>query len=101
MHDINLVNISTAANVATNLVMLAFPVFQLVSVVRERRSLVAVPVGAAKAELGGVVLVLCMVALSIVAALARWVTLELVQHEPKANITHTIDMWALVEIVAY
>ena len=63
--------------------------------------MVAVPVGAAKAELGGVVLVLCMVALSIVAALARWVTLELVQHEPKANITHTIDMWALVEIVAY
>ena len=100
VHDINSVSISTAANVATDLVILAFPVFQLVSIVRERRSLVALRAGAGKAELGGVALVLCMAALSIVAALARWVTLELVQNEPKANITHTIDVWALVEIVA-
>ncbi|OJD40565.1 archaeal flagellin n-terminal-like domain-containing protein [Diplodia corticola] len=53
-----------------------------------------------KAELSGLALVLAMAALSITAATARFVTLELVRHVPKASITHTIDVWALVEIVA-
>lgn len=103
VHDIKSVSISTAANIATDLAILALPLMQLTSILRARRSLLSTvrrPGGINRAELGGIALVLCMAALSITAALARWATLEVVQHVPKANITHTIDVWALVEIVA-
>ncbi|KAI1251362.1 hypothetical protein MGN70_005930 [Eutypa lata] len=100
VHDIKSVSISTAANIATDLAILVLPLFQLISLIRNRPSLTAMRTKTGKAEIGGIVLVLCMAALSIIAALARWVTLDLVQNVPKANITHTIDVWALVEIVA-
>lgn len=99
VHDIKSVSVSTAANIATDLVILAVPVFAFLTLGRERRGL-TMRTGMGKAEIGGIVFVLCMAALSIVAALARWITLLLVRDVPKANITHTIDVWALVEIVA-
>ncbi|KAI1775029.1 hypothetical protein F4818DRAFT_417571 [Hypoxylon cercidicola] len=99
VHDIKSVSISTAANIATDLVILAVPIFAFFTLSRERRGL-TMRTGMGKAEISGIVFVLCMAALSIVAALARWITLLLVQNVPKANITHTIDVWALVEIVA-
>ncbi|EKG13397.1 hypothetical protein MPH_09423 [Macrophomina phaseolina MS6] len=127
VHDIRSVTISTAANVATDLVILCLPLFALASLRRGALGLppehsasasssssseaVVVPEKAAavaaaspssrmvggrlgKAELSGLAFVLCMAALSITAALARFVTLQLVQSVPKANITHTIDVWA-------
>lgn len=106
VHDMTAVTISTAANVATDVAILALPLFALASLRREHRvalgrdNAVGDVVVMGKAELSGLVVVLCMAALSITAALARFVTLELVQRVPKANITHTIDVWALVEIVA-
>lgn len=99
VHDIKSVSISTAANVTTDLVILAVPVLVLFTLGRERRRL-TMRAGMGKVEISGIVFVLCMAALSIIAALARWITLFLVRDVPKANITHTIDVWALVEIVS-
>ncbi|KAI0408452.1 hypothetical protein F4802DRAFT_594386 [Xylaria palmicola] len=99
VHDIRSVTISTAANISTDLVILALPLFALTTLSRERRALTT-QTRTTKAEWSGFALVIAVAALSIVAALARWITLELVQSVPKANITHTIDVWALVEIVA-
>lgn len=155
VHDIRSVTVSTAANIATDLAIVALPLFALASLSRERRldlTTVVVDGGAeddgnsrdislhdtdgggasgsgtaasrnresggrsrggggrggrrhrrwrvTRAEVSALVFVLCMAALSITAALTRWITLWLVQGVPKANITHTIDVWALVEIVA-
>ncbi|KAK7915320.1 hypothetical protein PG985_013023 [Apiospora marii] len=109
VHDINSVTISTVANIATDLAILSLPLIALFTKSRERRVLMATdalqlqeqPVAViGRAELTGVAFVVAMSALSITAALARFVTLKLVQHVPRANITHTIDVWALVEIVA-
>lgn len=109
VHDINSVTISTVANVATDLAILSLPLIALFTKSRERRSLMMAdplqmqgqPVAViGRAELTGVAFVVAMSALSITAALARFVTLKLVQNVPRANITHTIDVWALVEIVA-
>ncbi|KAL1651962.1 hypothetical protein SLS58_000085 [Diplodia intermedia] len=120
VHDIESVTVSTAANVATDLAILCIPLFALASLLRRDNgggsigstgSTGGYPDGSSsplsvggvaftKSELSGLAFVLAMAALSITAALARFVTLELVQHVPKANITHTIDVWALVEIVA-
>lgn len=99
VHDIKSVSISTAANIATDLVILTLPLFAFFTLTRGRREL-TMKTGLGKAEISGIVFVLCMAALSIIAALARWITLLLVRNVPKANITHTIDVWALVEIVA-
>ena len=41
-----------------------------------------------------------MGSISILAALIRFICLKLVQSIPRASITHTIDVWALVEIVS-
>jgi hypothetical protein len=41
-----------------------------------------------------------MGSVSILAALVRFICLKLVQATPRASITHTIDVWALVEIVS-
>ncbi|KAK0645091.1 hypothetical protein DIS24_g8218 [Lasiodiplodia hormozganensis] len=122
VHDIKSVTVSTAANVATDLAILCIPLFALASLRRDtngyRKGALVSPssststtssflsLGAGsgttwgKAELSGLAVVLIMAALSITSALARFITLELVQNVPKANITHTIDVWALVEIVA-
>ncbi|KAI0443490.1 hypothetical protein F4803DRAFT_311703 [Xylaria telfairii] len=99
VHDIKSVTISTVANISTDLVILSLPIFALTTLSRERRALTT-ETRVTKAEWSGFALVIAVAALSIVAALARWITLELVQNVPKANITHTIDVWALVEIVA-
>lgn len=110
VHDIRSVTVSTAANVATDLVILALPLCALALLRRSNDALLSLSsgsvggvtgkMGMGKAEWSGLAFVLCMAALSITAALARFVTLQLVQRVPKANITHTIDVWALVEIVA-
>lgn len=88
VHSISSVTISTFANVATDLIILAIPI---VALTQTRLS---------KAQKSGVVFIFLVGSISIIAALARFVTLELVQNVPKASITHTIDVWALVEIVA-
>ncbi|XXG98219.1 hypothetical protein Hte_004541 [Hypoxylon texense] len=98
VHDIKSVSISTAANIATDIIIIAVPIVAFFILNRERRGL-TMRTGMGKAEISGIVFVICMAALSIVAALARWVTLLLVQNAPKPNITHTINVWALVEIV--
>ncbi|KAI0853436.1 hypothetical protein F5Y00DRAFT_224673, partial [Daldinia vernicosa] len=98
VHDIRSVSISTASNISTDLIILTIPLFALCTMGQERREITKTRIG--KAEISGIVFVLCMAALSIVAALARWITLMLVRNAPKADITHTIDVWALVEIVA-
>ncbi|KAI0540293.1 hypothetical protein GGR58DRAFT_157910 [Xylaria digitata] len=99
VHDIKSVTISTVANIATDLVILSLPLFALTTLIRERRAL-TMETRITKSEWSGFALVIAVAALSIVAALARWITLQLVHKVPKANITHTIDVWALVEIVA-
>lgn len=99
VHDIRSVTISTVANISTDLVILSLPLFALTTLSRERRALTT-DNRVTKAEWSGFALVVAVAALSIVAALARWITLQLVHNVPKANITHTIDVWALVEIVA-
>ncbi|KAI1190850.1 hypothetical protein F5B17DRAFT_23300 [Nemania serpens] len=99
VHDIRSVSISTAANISTDLVILALPLFALTSLCRGRRAR-TMDTSITKAEWSGFAFVIAIAALSIVAALVRWITLKLVQNAPKANITHTIDVWALVEIVA-
>ncbi|KAI1132828.1 hypothetical protein F5Y10DRAFT_260727 [Nemania abortiva] len=99
VHDITSVTISTVANISTDLVILSLPIYALSTLSRERRALTT-ETRITKAEWSGFALVVAVAALSIIAALARWITLELVQNVPKANITHTIDVWALVEIVA-
>ncbi|KAI3320195.1 hypothetical protein HD806DRAFT_506751 [Xylariaceae sp. AK1471] len=99
VHDIKSVSISTVANISTDLVILSLPIFALTTLSRGRRAR-TMENRMTKAEWSGFALVIAVAALSIVAALARWITLELVQSVPKANITHTIDVWALVEIVA-
>ncbi|KAI1291456.1 hypothetical protein F5Y03DRAFT_33073 [Xylaria venustula] len=99
VHDIRSVTISTVANISTDLVILSLPIFALTTLSRERRALTTES-RVTKAEWSGFALVVSVAALSIIAALARWITLQLVRNVPKANITHTIDVWALVEIVA-
>ncbi|KAI0459188.1 hypothetical protein F5B21DRAFT_499813 [Xylaria acuta] len=99
VHDIRSVTISTVFNISTDLVILSLPIFALTTLSRERRALTT-ETRVTKAEWSGFALVIAVAALSIVAALARWITLQLVHNVPKANITHTIDVWALVEIVA-
>lgn len=88
VHSIESVTISTFTNVATDLVILSIPV----------STLAGMRLG--KAERTGLIFVFLMGSVSIVAALVRFVTLKLVEHVPRAEITHTIDVWALVEIVS-
>ncbi|KAF2734994.1 hypothetical protein EJ04DRAFT_492587 [Polyplosphaeria fusca] len=88
VHSMSSVTISTFTNIATDLVILFIPI----------SSLLATHLG--KTERAGLVFVFVMGSVSIVAALVRFVTLKLVQKVPRAEITHTIDVWALVEIVS-
>jgi len=88
VHSIESVTISTFTNVATDIVILSIPLSALASMTLSKR------------DWSGLFFVFLMGSISIVAALARFVTLKLVEHVPRASITHTIDVWALVEIVA-
>jgi hypothetical protein len=88
VHSINSVTVSTFTNVATDLVILAIPI----------STLITLKMG--KAERTGLLFVFLMGSVSIIAALVRFVTLKIVEHVPRAEITHTIDVWALVEIVS-
>ncbi|KAH7130443.1 hypothetical protein B0J11DRAFT_252075 [Dendryphion nanum] len=88
VHSMSSVTISTFANVATDIVILAIPI----------STLMATQFGAK--ERAGLIFVFLMGSVSIVAALVRFITLKLVQAVPRAEITHTIDVWALVEIVS-
>ncbi|KAF2838668.1 hypothetical protein M501DRAFT_1016759 [Patellaria atrata CBS 101060] len=88
VHSIDSVTISTFTNIATDVIILLIPVSTLAGM------------SLTKTDYSSLLFVFLMGGISIVAALARFVTLKLVQHVPKANITHTIDVWALVEIVA-
>jgi len=73
VHDIRSVTISTVANISTDLVILSLPLFALASLSRERRALTTES-RVTKAEWSGFALVIAVAALSIVAALARWIT---------------------------
>lgn len=83
VHSIRSVTISTFANVATDLVILAIPI----------SALVGMRLG--KVELSGLAFVFLMGSLSVVAALTRFICLELVRNVPRADITHTIGKTAL------
>lgn len=82
------VTISTFCNVGTDLVIIILPIV-LLKQLQVRR-----------AQLYVYVFVLFMGSISIVAALARYGALKAVWGQPKAEVTHTIDVWAIVEIVA-
>lgn len=88
VHSINSVTISTFANIGTDLIILSIPI----------STLLATKLG--RTERAGLAFVFFMGSVSIVAALVRFICLKLVQSVPKASITHTIDVWALVEIVS-
>jgi hypothetical protein len=88
VHSMSSVTLSTFTNVATDLVILSIPI----------STLIATKLG--KTERAGLAFVFLMGSVSIIAALVRFVTLKLVQNVPRAEITHTIDVWALVEIVS-
>jgi hypothetical protein len=90
VHSIDSVAISTIANVATDVVILSIPVHALW--IRAKQF--------GNGDRAGLVFVFAMGSVSIVAALVRFVCLLLVRDVPKASITHTIDVWALVEIVS-
>ncbi|KAI9705457.1 MAG: hypothetical protein M1836_006212 [Candelina mexicana] len=90
VHSITSVTISTFTNIFTDLLILLIPLTLLTTLLRSSSPL----------ELSALLFVITIGGLSITAALARFVTLKAVQHAPKAEITHTIDVWALVEIVA-
>ncbi|KAI9772462.1 MAG: hypothetical protein M1840_000665 [Geoglossum simile] len=90
VHNLQSVTISTFTNVATDLLILAIPIMIFTSL---SHSL-------SKREIYGLVFVFIIGSISITAALARFVALKLIEHVPRAEVTHTIDIWALVEIVA-
>ncbi|KAH0562462.1 hypothetical protein GP486_002844 [Trichoglossum hirsutum] len=90
VHDIKSVTISTFTNVGTDLLILAVPTMVFTSLSHSLN----------KREIYGLIFVCVIGSISITAALARFVVLKLVEHAPRAEVTHTIDVWALVEIVA-
>ncbi|KAF2121417.1 hypothetical protein BDV96DRAFT_211808 [Lophiotrema nucula] len=88
VHSISSVTVSTFTNIATDIVILAIPISTLLTTKLGRT------------ERAGLAFVFLMGSVSIVAALVRFITLKIIQGVPKAEITHTIDVWALVEIVS-
>jgi glucan phosphoethanolaminetransferase (alkaline phosphatase superfamily) len=88
VHSMSSVTISTFTNIATDIVILAIPI----------STIMATKLG--KTERAGLAFVFLMGSVSILAALVRFICLKLVQSIPRASISHTIDVWALVEIVA-
>ncbi|KAH0545509.1 hypothetical protein FGG08_000337 [Glutinoglossum americanum] len=90
VHNIESVTVSTFTNVVTDLLILAVPIMVFARLSH----------GMNKREIYGLLFVFIIGSISITAALARFVVLKLVEHAPRAEVTHTIDVWALVEIVA-
>lgn len=88
VHSMRSVTISTFTNIATDLVILSIPISSLMKVQLARK------------ERAGLLFVFLMGSVSVVAAFVRFICLKLVQSIPRASITHTIDVWALVEIVS-
>jgi hypothetical protein len=88
VHSMSSVTISTFTNIATDLVILSIPIGTLLSTKLNRT------------QRAGLAFVFLMGSISILAALVRFICLKLVQSIPRASITHTIDVWALVEIVS-
>ena len=88
VHSMKSVTISTFTNIGTDLVILSIPISTLM-----RTKL-------RKSDRAGLIFVFLMGSVSILAALVRFICLVLVQSTPRASITHTIDVWALVEIVS-
>ncbi|KAF3044533.1 hypothetical protein E8E11_009047, partial [Didymella keratinophila] len=88
VHSINSVAISTLANVATDAVVLSIPVHALW--IRAKQF--------GNGDRAVLVFVFAMGNVSNVVALVRFVCLALVRNVLKASITHTIEVWALVEI---
>lgn len=88
VHSISSVTISTFSNIATDFVILSIPI----------STLLATRLG--RTERAGLAFVFLMGSVSVLAALVRFICLKLIQSSPKASITHTIDVFALVEIVS-
>lgn len=88
VHSMESVTISTFTNIATDLVILSIPISTLLKTTLQRK------------ERAGLFFIFLMGSISVLAALVRFVCLKLVQSIPRASITHTIDVWALVEIVS-
>lgn len=84
------VTISTFANVATDLLIIALPLFIVSkhSIQSDSRKTLLV-----------YAFVIVMGSLSIIAAVVRYGALKAVWGQPKASVTHTIDVWAMVEIL--
>ena len=77
----------TFMNVSTDIVILFIPISTLVKM------------RLGKVELSGLIFILLMGSASVVAAISRFIVLELEKTAPRSSITHTIDVLALVEIV--
>lgn len=88
VHSMSSVTISTFTNIATDIVILSIPISTLLATKLNRT------------QRAGLAFVFLMGSVSILAALVRFICLKLVQSLPRASITHTIDVWALVEIVS-
>ncbi|KAJ4352323.1 uncharacterized protein N0V89_007671 [Didymosphaeria variabile] len=88
VHSMSSVTVSTFTNITTDLVILSIPISTLLASKLNRT------------QRAGLAFVFLMGSVSILAALVRFICLKLVQSTPRASITHTIDVWALVEIVS-
>ncbi|KAL5390667.1 hypothetical protein DPSP01_001740 [Paraphaeosphaeria sporulosa] len=88
VHSMSSVTISTFTNIATDIVILSIPISTLLATKLNRT------------QRAGLAFIFLMGSISILAALVRFICLKLVQSVPRASITHTIDVWALVEIVS-
>jgi hypothetical protein len=88
VHSMSSVTVSTFANIATDFVILSITISTLLATKLNRT------------QRTGLAFVFLMGSISILAALVRFICLKLVQSSPRAEITHTIDVWALVEIVS-
>ncbi|KAL1597789.1 hypothetical protein SLS60_008276 [Paraconiothyrium brasiliense] len=88
VHSMSSVTVSTFTNITTDLVILSIPISTLLASKLNRT------------QRAGLAFVFLMGSVSILAALVRFICLKLVQSIPRASITHTIDVWALVEIVS-
>jgi len=87
VHNMKSVTISTFVNVGTDLLIIMLPIVLLRQLTIKR------------ADVWVYVFVLFIGSISIVAALVRYGALRAVWGQPKAEVTHTIDVWAMVEIV--
>ncbi|PWW76306.1 hypothetical protein C7212DRAFT_344791 [Tuber magnatum] len=86
VHDMDSVTISTFTNVGTDLLIIMLPILVLKNLTFR------------KSALWGWLFILFIGSISMVAALVRYGALRAVWGQPKANVSHTIDVSAMVEI---